>query len=107
MTFIVSHFFATFLVLVNVFVDAAAIMDIEASLDGQRFIDLFKIPRNRRAAQAAFIVMFMQQFCGINAVAYYSTEIFKQANFSDKQAFLASFGFGAGAKPSWITVITY
>ena len=39
--------------------------------------------------------MFMQQFCGVNAIAYYSTNIFTQANFSNTQAFLASFGFGA------------
>lgn len=31
---------------------------------GNRFIELFTIPRNRRATQAAGIVMFMQQFCG-------------------------------------------
>ena len=38
--------------------------------------------------------MFMQQFCGVNVIAYYSTTIFEQANFSDISAFLASFGFG-------------
>jgi len=29
-----------------------------------RFIELFTIPRNRRAATAAFIVMIGQQMCG-------------------------------------------
>ena len=38
--------------------------------------------------------MFMQQFCGVNVIAYYSTTIFEQANFSDISAFVASFGFG-------------
>jgi len=36
----------------------------------------------------------MQQFCGVNAIAYYSTQIFLQANFTQFQAFLSSFGFG-------------
>jgi hypothetical protein len=37
---------------------------------------------------------FRQQFCGVNVIAYYSSNIFSQANFSDIQALLASFGFG-------------
>ncbi|KAJ3798615.1 hypothetical protein GGU11DRAFT_780178 [Lentinula aff. detonsa] len=59
-----------------------------------RFMELFTVPRNRRATLASFIVMFMQQFCGINAIAYYSSNIFSQANFSNLQALLASWGFG-------------
>lgn len=31
-----------------------------------RATKLFSVPRNRRAAQSAFFVMFMQQFCGVN-----------------------------------------
>lgn len=52
------------------------------------------MPRNRRAALASFIVMFMQQFCGINAIAYYSSNIFAQSGFNNTQALLASFGYG-------------
>jgi MFS family permease len=37
----------------------------------------------------------MQQFCGVNVIAYYSTQVFVEARFSLTQAFLASFGFGA------------
>jgi MFS family permease len=29
------------------------------------FLELFTVPRNRRAALASWIVMFMQQFCGM------------------------------------------
>ena len=72
------------------------LLEAEESINrGHRFVELFTIPRNRRAALASFIVMFMQQFCGINAVAYYSTNLFLQAGFSRTSAFLASFGFGA------------
>lgn len=59
-----------------------------------RFIELFTVPRNRRAALASGIVMFMQQFCGVNAIAYYSSNIFTAANFTNIQALLASWGFG-------------
>ncbi|KAJ4468263.1 MFS sugar transporter [Lentinula aciculospora] len=59
-----------------------------------KFLELFTVPRNRRATLASFIVMFMQQFCGINAIAYYSSNIFSQANFTNFQALLASWGFG-------------
>ncbi|KAK7035227.1 hypothetical protein VNI00_011994 [Paramarasmius palmivorus] len=59
-----------------------------------RFLELFTVPRNRRATQASLFVMFMQQFCGINVIAYYSTNIFVQANFSEKSALIASWGFG-------------
>ncbi|KAJ3713395.1 hypothetical protein F5878DRAFT_396322 [Lentinula raphanica] len=63
-------------------------------LNRNRFLELFTVPRNRRATLASFIVMFMQQFCGINAIAYYSSNIFSQANFTNFQALLASWGFG-------------
>ncbi|KAJ7143519.1 hypothetical protein C8R43DRAFT_568102 [Mycena crocata] len=61
---------------------------------GNRFLELFTIPRNRRAALASFIVMFMQQFCGVNVIVYYCSSIFTQYGFSLEQAFGASLGFG-------------
>ncbi|KIP10754.1 hypothetical protein PHLGIDRAFT_22040 [Phlebiopsis gigantea 11061_1 CR5-6] len=70
------------------------------SLDKQRqpsrnlFAELFGIRRNRRAAVASLLLMFMQQFCGVNAIAYYSSNIFTQSGFSNVQALLASWGFG-------------
>ncbi|KAJ7755722.1 hypothetical protein DFH07DRAFT_885765 [Mycena maculata] len=59
-----------------------------------RFIELFTIPRVRRATLAAFVVMIAQQMCGINIIAFYSSSIFIDANFPEKQALLASWGFG-------------
>ena len=52
------------------------------SRTGNKFLELFTVPRNRRATLASAIVMFMQQFCGINAIAYYSSNIFVQGGFS-------------------------
>ncbi|KAI5856005.1 hypothetical protein BZA05DRAFT_442672 [Tricharina praecox] len=56
--------------------------------------EMFTVGRNRRAMQASQLVMFMQQFCGINVIAYYSSSIFADAGFSHAQALLASMGFG-------------
>lgn len=59
-----------------------------------RFVELFTIPRVRRATLASFVVMIAQQMCGINIIAFYSSTIFVQAGYSTKSALLASFGFG-------------
>jgi hypothetical protein len=59
-----------------------------------RATTLFTVPRNRRAAQSAFFVMLMQQACGVNVIAYYSSAIFRDAGFAPQQALLASMGTG-------------
>ncbi|KAL1632495.1 hypothetical protein SLS56_003574 [Neofusicoccum ribis] len=56
--------------------------------------EIFTVPRNRRAMIASEIVMFMQQFCGVNVIAYYSSSIFRDSGFSAKSALAASLGFG-------------
>jgi len=57
--------------------------------------ELFTIPRNRRAALAAGTVMFAQQLCGINIIAFYSSTIFSTAGLSTFIALSASCVFGA------------
>ncbi|RYP36407.1 hypothetical protein DL768_010946 [Monosporascus sp. mg162] len=77
---------------------AAKLLEVEESQRSQRrgiFYEFFGIRRNRRAAQSAFFVMFMQQFCGVNVIAYYSSAIFEAANFPRSQALLVSLGTGA------------
>lgn len=59
-----------------------------------RFVQLFTIPRVRRATLASFVVMIAQQMCGINIVAFYSSTVFRQANATEREALIASFGFG-------------
>jgi sugar porter (SP) family MFS transporter len=59
------------------------------------FKEFFTLRRNRRAAQSAFFVMFMQQFCGVNVIAYYSTSIFVESGFTRSRALLVSLGTGA------------
>ncbi|KAF1941048.1 D-xylose-proton symporter [Clathrospora elynae] len=59
-----------------------------------RFIELFTIPRVRRATQASGIVMIGQQMCGINIIAFYSSTIFREGGATIKESLIASFGFG-------------
>jgi hypothetical protein len=59
-----------------------------------RFFELFTVKRVKRATLASFVVMIAQQMCGINIIAFYSSTIFVNAGYSQKQALLASFGFG-------------
>jgi sugar porter (SP) family MFS transporter len=76
-----------------------------------RFSELFSIPRVRRATLAAFTVMLAQQMCGINIIAFYSSTVFSEAGYSDRQALFASLGFGAVnflfAFPAVFTIDTF
>ncbi|OQO13302.1 hypothetical protein B0A48_01530 [Cryoendolithus antarcticus] len=70
------------------------LLEIEASEQSGKSLwrESFMVKRNRRAAQSSFFVMFMQQFCGINVIAYYSTQIFMDAGFERPEALLVSLG---------------
>ncbi|MCJ1411395.1 hypothetical protein MMC19_005484 [Ptychographa xylographoides] len=76
-----------------------------------RFIELFTIPRVRRATLASWVVMIAQQMCGINIMAFYSSTIFVDAGASNLVALLATWGFGAVnftfAWPAVWTIDTY
>ncbi|GAA6055015.1 hypothetical protein NBRC10513_005677 [Rhodotorula toruloides] len=74
-----------------------ALLEEEANMPSGKaaLLELFAVGRNRRAALASGIVMFMQQFCGINVIAYYSSTIFRQAGFDEITALGATLGFGA------------
>lgn len=73
--------------------------------------ELWTVPRNRRAMVASEIVMFMQQFCGVNVIAYYSSSIFKDSGFNNQSALAASLGFGVinflFALPAVYTIDTF
>ncbi|KAF8521253.1 MFS sugar transporter [Hysterangium stoloniferum] len=85
--------------------------EMEINRNKNLISELFTIPRNRRATVASFIVMFMQQFCGVNIIAYYSSTIFQESGFNNVQALLASFGFGCinfvFALPAVYTIDTF
>ncbi|KAG1744559.1 uncharacterized protein EDB91DRAFT_1123024 [Suillus paluster] len=76
-----------------------------------RVVEMFTIPRNRHAALASWVVMFGQQFCGVNVIAYYSSNIFVSSGFTQVAALASSLGFGAlnwlFALPAVFTIDTY
>ncbi|CAG8283845.1 unnamed protein product [Penicillium salamii] len=80
-------------------------------LGQNKLLELITIPRNRRAMVASQIVMFMQQFCGVNVIAYYSAEIFLEAQFTPIAALAASLGWGVinwlCAIPAFYTIDTF
>lgn len=85
---------------------------VEAKSTKSSFLQLFTVPRNLRATWASCIVMFGQQFCGINVIAYYSSSIIVEvANSSTRNAMLGSWGFGMinflFAIPAWYTIDTF
>ncbi|KAJ9611716.1 hypothetical protein H2200_004900 [Cladophialophora chaetospira] len=60
----------------------------------RRFLELFTVPRIRRANLAAGTIMLAQQMCGINIIAFYSSTVFVEAGVSAKNALWVSWGFG-------------
>lgn len=91
-------------------------LEIEAEIIGRnnyvtRFIQLFTIPRVRRATLASFTVMIAQQMCGINIIAFYSSTVFSQAGANRLHSLLATWGFGlvnfVFAWPAIWTIDTY
>ena len=75
-----------------------------------RFVELWSVGRNRRALVASLTVMFLQQICGVNVMAFYSSEILKPV-LGDKASLLASMGFGilnfVFALPAVYTIDTF
>lgn len=91
-------------------------IQIESQIIGKsnylkRFVELFTIPRVRRASLGAWTVMIAQQMCGINIIAFYSSTIFREAGASEFAALMASFGFGLVnfifAWPAFFTIDTF
>ncbi|KAL8290001.1 hypothetical protein RQP46_002940 [Phenoliferia psychrophenolica] len=95
---------------IHVMLDAELAVKGGASYIG-RFIELFTIPRVRRATIASFVVMLAQQMCGINIIAFYSSTVFVEAGLSARKALYASLGFGAinfvFAFPALFTIDTF
>jgi len=83
----------------------------EIKRDRSRVIEMFTLPRNRHAAVASWIVMFGQQFCGVNVIAYYSSNIFLASGFSQGAALVSSLVFGVlnwlFAIPAVFTIDTF
>ncbi|KAL4947538.1 hypothetical protein BDW69DRAFT_199579 [Aspergillus filifer] len=76
------------------YIHAALVAETKLREGKQLWREMFTVPRNRRAAQSSFFVMFMQQFCGVNAIMYYSSSMFIDAGFSRREGLLVSLGCG-------------
>ncbi|KAJ5080918.1 hypothetical protein N7456_013628 [Penicillium angulare] len=80
-------------------------------LGQNKALEIIQVPRNRRAMVASEIVMFIQQFCGNNILAYYSSAIFMDANLRAESALLVSLGWGMvnwiGSIPAIYIIDTY
>lgn len=76
-----------------------------------RLWELFSVPRNRRATAASWMIMFGQQFCGVNVIAYYAVTIFIQSGYTRPQALLFAMGTGilnwVFALPAFFTIDTF
>lgn len=67
----------------------------------KRVMELFTVPRIRRATVSSSVIVIAQQFSGINIMAFYSSTIFSEAGYSVKQSLLASFGFVGYSAGLW------
>ncbi|KAF4814576.1 putative polyol transporter 1 [Colletotrichum tropicale] len=83
---------------VLIFVWMCPVIEENNAFGGQtllrRMKELLTVPRLRRATVASSWIVISQQFSGINIMAFYSSTIFQQAGYSDKDCLLASMGFG-------------
>ncbi|KAJ0311727.1 hypothetical protein Brms1b_008087 [Colletotrichum noveboracense] len=91
---------------------AHKLLEVETQArSGRNWKEFFTVRRNRRAATFSYFVMFMQQFCGINVVMYYSTAIFQDGGFTRSEALLTSMGMGLinwlFALPAFYTIDTF
>lgn len=65
--------------------------------------ELFSIRRSRRAVIASLIVMFFQQFCGINVLIYFSSYVLQEAKIAAERALLVSFSLISQLRVSILT----
>ncbi|KAL1975413.1 hypothetical protein VTN31DRAFT_3805 [Thermomyces dupontii] len=56
--------------------------------------EIIVVPRLRRAMISSAIIVIRQQFSGVNIMAFYSSTIFSEANYSVRDSLLASMGYG-------------
>ncbi|GAA6064231.1 hypothetical protein JCM10212_000378 [Sporobolomyces blumeae] len=85
--------------------------EVQNAHSKSKIAQLVTEPRNRRALMASSWLMFGQQFCGVNAIAYYSSNIFRNTGSSITKSLLGSFGFGlinwVFAYPAFFTIDTF
>lgn len=77
----------------------AALQEVERTRDESRFqsaVELFTIPRNRRALTYAVIMVTLGQMTGVNAVMYYMSTLMQAIGFGPKDSvFMSLVGGGS------------
>ena len=66
----------------------------EETINGIKVLKKFSNKSAFKPLVLAIMVMFFQQFCGINAVIFYAEDIFKQTKYKDNSALISSFAVG-------------
>lgn len=89
---------------------AFSLIDVERKVDATQnwytqYLNLFTVPRHRSAALASGILMFGQQFCGVNVLTFYISTILVLSGFNQHSALSGSVGFGAVAVAGCLTAI--
>lgn len=88
----------------------AAEHEREVRLTTKRYkawVELFTVPRNRRALIYGLIMITLGQLTGINAVMYYLSDLMGQIGFSDKNAVFMSLVGGGSLLIGTIPAILY
>jgi len=67
-----------------------AVLNEHVSTYIKRLINLFSVPRIRRATTAAAVVMISQQLCGINVIGFYSGTLLPQPDPDNPDSVRAS-----------------
>jgi hypothetical protein len=83
-----------------------SILNEQVSTYIKRLVNLFSVPRIRRATTAAAMVMISQQLCGVNVMALYSGTILPQPNLNDPDSVRTSNKHGLWLGWGWWTIGT-
>lgn len=67
----------------------------EDTVNGIKVLKNFAKKPSLKPLVLSIILVFFQQFCGINAVIFYAQDIFEQTKYKNNAAFVSSFSVGA------------
>lgn len=79
----------------------------QAATKKYAWMDLFTVPRARRALVYANIMIFLGQFTGVNAVMYYMSTLMQAIGFDDKDAVFMSLVGGGSLLIGTIPAVLY
>ncbi len=81
------------------FIDLCDAAEMSKSIQGRPIMNIFK-KQYRPQLTFSILIPFFQQFDGINAIIFYSSQLFDILGSGQKSALLSSVIVGAGESPS-------